>query len=619
LVQLSQKRTALVLYALLLVVPFAVLGGLQWRQIESDLANERLAIPERAQQTSVRLIEAIKKRVERFLQQEALRRPTEYAGIYTPAGTVGDSLQLLPTPLNDARRPDGLVAWFAYDLFGTVGGPEPLILLGDGLDQALSDPFWMLGLRHEVGGILERNRLEDSAVRASRLGKVRTDMVELVELAVLCSYPQEETCLANCLEWMRDRRVPLSVSNFKLQCARGTTGDPVLFATRRVYVPKYSDDLPPGAHCLKPLVVGPSLTQGLLLDPRWLFEDLPGEAAREVLGPSERLILDPDAPKGQAGIDILDAIGVEADPELPPNLGRVSVAIDTAAMEDRFRALRLRFLGLALMLVVSLSFGLVSLWRSVTQQIQQVQRMENFVAAVTHELRTPLSAIRLHGEMLLDGWVNSTEQQQEYYRRIVRETGRLSSLVERVLEKSRLTSGQTQAIASDLNREIRRVQPSLEISGVNAASRDDESALTAARLDEPSDLAFYLADDLPPVFLTSEAISTFVSNLVENARKYAPVDRKVPGWEPIRISTRREGSAVLFEVADRGPGIPAEESERIFEAFYRIGNESTRTTPGTGLGLHLCWLQARALGGEISVHPREGGGSIFRVRLEPAE
>jgi signal transduction histidine kinase len=76
---------------------------------------------------------------------------------------------------------------------------------------------------------------------------------------------------------------------------------------------------------------------------------------------------------------------------------------------------------------------------------------------------------------------------------------------------------------------------------------------------------------------------------------------------------------VVLEVADRGPGIPEDEADKIFEAFYRIGNEATRTAPGTGLGLHLCYLQARALGGEMSVHAREGGGSVFRVRLEPAD
>jgi signal transduction histidine kinase len=615
---LHHKRTALLLYALLLVLPFAVLGGLQWRQIGLDLSVERAEIPARAQQIGVRLGEAMRRRVDRFMLVEGQRNPTEYASLYTPGGTSGDELQLLPSPLINAERPDGLVAWFAYDLFGVVGTQEPLILLGDGMVQATDDPLWMEGLRLEVGGIFDRNRSESTLARASRVRNVHNTTAELLEVAVLCSYPQEVTCLRTCMDWMRGRTAPVSISEFRLQCAPGVDGDAVLFATRRVFVPRYSDDLPPGAHCLKPLIVGPSLTQGILLDPRWLLEDLPSEAAHEVLGTNERLILDPSAPPGQASFDILEELGVEVAASLPQRLGHASIAIETAATEQRYQTLRLRFLGLALMLIVSLAFGLISLWRSVTQQIEQVRRMENFVAAVTHELRTPLSAIRLHGEMLLDGWATSGEQQQEYYRRIVRETGRLSSLVERVLEKSRLSSGQTQAVPGDLNHEIRRLQPSLELGALKTDAEADGAPIEPATPEESSDLVFYLEEDLPPVFLTPEAIATLVANLVENARKYAPVDRRVPGWEPIRISTRRDGGSVLLEVADRGPGIPVDEADKIFEAFYRIGSEATRTAPGTGLGLHLCYLQARALGGEISVHEREGGGSVFRVRLEAA-
>ncbi|MBM3977508.1 MAG: HAMP domain-containing histidine kinase [Planctomycetes bacterium] len=613
---IHQKRTALLLYALLLVLPFAVLGGLQWRQIGIDLRSERARIPEEARRTAQRLTDAIKRRVDRLLLLESQRNPTHFAEWYTPPGTSGESLQLLQSPLHTAKRPAGVVAWLAYDLFGEVNKQPPLLLLGDGQQQADEDPLWSEGLKLTVGGIFDRNLAEDTLKRASRVREVRESTVELVEVAVLCSYPQQATCLRTCLGYMRGQSEPLSVSDFHLQCAPGVNGDPVLFATRRMIVSNYPEELASGRPCLKPLVSGPRLTQGLLLDPRWFLEVLPAEAADEVLGANERLILDPAVPPGQASFDILSELGVELDSSLPPELGRASIAIDSAAMEQRYRTQRVRFLGLALMLIVSLAFGLVSLWRSVTQQIEQVRRMENFVAAVTHELRTPLSAIRLHGEMLLDGWTTSGEQQQEYYRRIVRETGRLSSLVERVLEKSRLTSGQTRAVPGDLNHEIRRLQPSLALGALQA---EPGQAAEPARDEEPSDLVFLLEDDVPQVFLTSEAIATLVSNLVENARKYAPVDRRAPGWEPIRISTRRDGSTVLLEVADRGPGIPPEESEKIFEAFYRIGNEATRTAPGTGLGLHLCYLQARAIGGEISVHARDGGGSVFRVRLEPVD
>ena len=100
-------------------------------------------------------------------------------------------------------------------------------------------------------------------------------------------------------------------------------------------------------------------------------------------------------------------------------------------------------------------------------------------------------------------------------------------------------------------------------------------------------------------------------NLVDNARKYAPV---AEGEEPILISTTvdRKGR-VLLEVSDRGPGIPENERSRIFDAFYRIGDERTRSARGTGLGLHLVALQARTMRARVQAMAREGGGATLRV------
>jgi signal transduction histidine kinase len=222
--------------------------------------------------------------------------------------------------------------------------------------------------------------------------------------------------------------------------------------------------------------------------------------------------------------------------------------------------------------------------------------MQNFVAAVTHELRTPISTIRLHAEMLQDGWVDSGKQ-PEYYDRIVRETQRLSTLVERVLEKSRLKENVTRPVAGDLNEHV-------------LALKDD---LVPAEGEE-SDVAFQLEPKLPKVWLTAEGVGMIVSNLVENARKYAP-----PRTEPLLVRTRWSNGRVLLEVLDRGPGVPVQEREKIFEAFYRIGSEQTRTTTGTGLGLHLVRLHAETCGAEASVVEREGGGSVFRVAFRPAD
>jgi signal transduction histidine kinase len=234
----------------------------------------------------------------------------------------------------------------------------------------------------------------------------------------------------------------------------------------------------------------------------------------------------------------------------------------------------------------------------VRRDLEAAHRTENFVAAVTHELRTPLSSIRLYGEMLQDGWVEDPEKRAEYYRRIVRETGRLETLVERVLEKSQITSNEARPEAGDLNRVLGALAPTLiETGGRNGTP----------------DLVFELTPELPDVLLNAESVRSIVGNLVENARKYAPVPAGNASAEPIRVVTRLVHENVVMEVKDRGPGIPPAEKSRIFEAFYRVGNEATRTARGTGLGLHLVALQAQAMQARVQALDRKGGGTVFRV------
>jgi len=132
------------------------------------------------------------------------------------------------------------------------------------------------------------------------------------------------------------------------------------------------------------------------------------------------------------------------------------------------------------------------------------------------------------------------------------------------------------------------------------------------------DLVFEPGPDLPQALVHSEGLRSIVVNLVENARKYAAPGANGRSFDPIRISTHVHKRLVVLEVADRGPGIPASERDRIFDAFYRIGNEATRTSQGTGLGLHLVALQARSMEAKVSVLPRKGGGTVFRVMLKAA-
>ena len=133
-----------------------------------------------------------------------------------------------------------------------------------------------------------------------------------------------------------------------------------------------------------------------------------------------------------------------------------------------------------------------------------------------------------------------------------------------------------------------------------------------------TDLELELDPELPQVLMSPEAIRSIVLNLVENARKYAPPPVGSAPADRILVRTRVEKGTPFIEVLDRGPGIPSEEKDSVFEAFYRRGDEATRQSKGTGLGLHLVKVQAQAVGGDVEVLDRPGGGCIFRVRLQAA-
>jgi len=109
------------------------------------------------------------------------------------------------------------------------------------------------------------------------------------------------------------------------------------------------------------------------------------------------------------------------------------------------------------------------------------------------------------------------------------------------------------------------------------------------------------------------ALSSVILNLVDNALKYSPTG------SPVQVSLLRSGERLILKVADRGPGVPDAEKAKVFQRFYRIGNEETRSSKGTGLGLFIVQEIVRAHHGQIVLKDREGGGSVFEIALPPAE
>jgi signal transduction histidine kinase len=598
----TTSRRALVLYGALLVLPTLIFGWLYWSELQKDFDRDRAAIPEKALEDARKIVAGMNERVARLIESESQRPFTDYAAEVLPDEVRGDEFALLRTPLERASMPAGLTGWFTFERGHSLGPDSPVqTFVGTGVPDGEQR---RARLREHVADFRRRKAAETLAQRALAALEGAPRSVPLESFAVSLADEEGMECVRRCLSKLRGRTLEVWVSEFTLTFYRDAEQRPVALATRRVQPREVPEDtaLLAETPCLTALLEGVSLQQGFELDPQWLFQELPWDVAEAVLDEGEEL----RAPSGDLPLDAIGSRFAEIQPVLEfgfqtyypedEGYGRLEIVIDDERFEERARRQSERFLATGGMLLLTLGIGMTLLYRSVRRELDQAHRMQNFVAAVTHELRTPISTIRLHAEMLQDGWVASAKQ-PEYYDRIVRETQRLSTLVERVLEKSRLKENVTRPVRGDLNALLQALQ--------------EDFVPAEGRL---ADVVFQLAPKLPPVWLTSEGVEMILSNLLENARKYAPA-----GSEPILVRTRWAEGQVLLEVLDRGPGVPPSEREKIFEAFYRIGSEATRTTTGTGLGLHLVRLHAETFGATASVHEREGGGSIFRVAFRPAD
>jgi signal transduction histidine kinase len=583
------------------------------------------AIPQRAESDALRLLRTLSNRFKVFLDTEERRPYYHYAYSYTPPEAYTEELTLLPSPMTATPAPMPILSWFQVDVNGRLNTASINFFEADRLRQTGLTQEERARLTEATRSVVQEHLVEFGSPFRSRGEEEDLIQVPLVTAAVHADNALHEECLTNCYGVMQGSSLPMTVSRFKLNLFRDSAGELRLAAIRHVRLSERGAgrfvSLPKDGYCLDPLRYGFSVAQGFFLDPDWLFDELPTEAAAVALAGDSRLALGPDArtvrPEDEEKLPLnLSALyAVERSPGLVWPYTDAAIFVSRAGPGKRFTGSILRFGAVALMMALSLGTGLVLLLRNVRQKLQQAEQTENFVAAVTHELRTPLASIKLHGEMLVDGIPQSEQARQEYYDRILGESERLSVLVENVLQKSSLESERASSAPADLTGMVRMLEDQLATHGMHYHGFDPQ------RTERGSDMTYELAEDLPKVLLHFEAINGILRNLVGNARKYAAVsfepNRDGSAPEPILIRTRLSDGKVLLEVADRGPGVPEVEQAKIFEAFYRMGNEGTRETPGTGLGLHLVMLHAQALDAQVSYRSRKGGGSVFTVAFKP--
>ena len=257
--------------------------------------------------------------------------------------------------------------------------------------------------------------------------------------------------------------------------------------------------------------------------------------------------------------------------------------------------------SLGALLAVAITGGLYAAYRMVAVTVTFAERRNNFVSAVTHELKTPLTSIRLYSEMLRDGIVSDDDKRQKYYRTITAESERLTRLINNVLELSRIERQQR-----PMNLTVGDVRPVIEEVLTVLAPHAKSAGFT---------LSMQAGRDVVPARFERDALLQVLFNLVDNAIKYA-VDA---ADKNIIVSVAADTSGgVLVSVADKGPGVPLKHLSHVFEPFYRGQQELTRTAAGTGIGLALVRGLVAGMGGRVTAANTEPGFAIC-VRLPPAE
>ena len=288
--------------------------------------------------------------------------------------------------------------------------------------------------------------------------------------------------------------------------------------------------------------------------------------------------------------------------------------------------------------------GMLAAWRAFRQQRQLSELKSNFVSSVSHELRAPIASVRLMAENLEGGKIPEPQKQKEYFEFIVQECRRLTSLIENVLDFSRIEQGRKQYefeptdILALVNQTVALMQPNAAEKQVQLLLKLDDSQLSTL--------------NSQPIEMDGRAIQQALVNLIDNAIKHSPKGKTVTvGLEvrsaecevrsedaasvedegrergrerideslnpqPLGATKRSEGGSTLnLSVSDHGPGIPLEEHAKIFERFYRRGSELRRETQGVGIGLSIVKHIVEAHGGRVLVESAVGQGSRFVIEL----
>lgn len=334
-------------------------------------------------------------------------------------------------------------------------------------------------------------------------------------------------------------------------------------------------DLPPLKNALLPEILGSvSLETGLRLN--LLFEEAP------------------DSPSENTAFTSKDTLTLPF--KVFPFPWKIQVIQPAFADQERAAQRENVFYGILLAGIVVLIFlGAFLIVRDISRESETMRLKSEFVHNVSHELKTPLTLIRLYAETLQRKGTLKSEQKQEAYQIITKESERLSYMINNILDFARIEIGKKEFNfeKGDLSR--------LALETLDSYKYHLEKKGFTIHTD--------IAADLPETRFDREAMASVVINLLNNAMKFSPQKKD------ITVRLYRENGNVVLQVADKGTGINPKELDRIFERFYRIKDKVVSETRGSGLGLPLAKHIIEAHGGEIKVESEPGKGSLFSVIL----
>jgi len=595
------RRGTYALLAALLAAPAGLLGVLAWRSVEREASWRRRTAEAAARDEAGAALAREAARLEDLRRREDARPYFQYQSRYMPAGISANAPAFVASPLSQVQTEsagdrdagddaDGVRGWVQWTLARErVIGPETFRFDAPASADAVASWRGTLEERLKVAPDDAELRARPPLLVPVRVVAANEEVGQLLEeIDVARKNAGQTLYLDNFSERVQSESGDEPVMGVRATpfrwLARSGVAEP-LVAWRLVWVPareaKERRDAPTDRWIVQAFAPRLGLPTGAV----WLGEpDRNAAAVRDARGARDVVV----------SLDLAAAIDAERPWGPVPEL-MVAGVVHTERIDAESEAARTRLRIVLLGLACVVGVGLYALGRSMRRERDLARRREDFVAAVTHELKTPLTGIRMYADMLREGWLPEGAEVADYAGRIGAEADRLGRLVDQVLDLAALDRGvaTVDVRAGDLGDAVRAavalMEPVAREAGVPLAT-DVEAGLPAVRFD-------------------AGFVRGIVLNLVDNAVKYGG---KGEG-KGVRVLARRAPGGVALVVADRGPGIPPEVRARLFEPFARGGREETRTARGVGLGLALVRRYADAQGATVEVDSAADRGTAVTV------